>query len=63
MLVAGPQPERSNTNRFQYDQGYQRVAHYLKIISATDKDIPDFLPPWDAQTTARWLRRFELTRP
>ena len=61
MLVTGPQPERSNTNRLQIDEGYRRVARYLNPICVTDRDIPDFLPPWDARTTAQWLRRFELT--
>jgi Protein of unknown function (DUF3396) len=58
MLRAGPRPERGDVNRLWIPPAYREADALLRPIRSTGEGL-DFLQPWDEESTARWLRRFE----
>jgi len=59
VLRAGPRPERGDLNRLKLPAAYREADALVRSIRH-DGERLDFLNPWDAATTARWIRRFEL---
>jgi hypothetical protein len=59
-LQAGEAPSAGDINRLIFPPGYQAAdAMVRKVRSPRPTDSIHFLHPWDADTSARWLRRFE----
>ncbi len=59
LLRAGPRPERGDLNRLQVPAAYREADALVRPIRH-DGERFTFPAPWDAATSSRWIRRFEL---